>query len=55
MLEILLRKISFELVNNSILGKTMENIRKSINVKLLTDEKRLVELAAKPTFVSSNI
>ena len=45
----------FKLMNNSVFGKTMENIRKRVNVKLVTDEKKLLKWASKPTFVSSKI
>ena len=33
----------------------MENLRKRVNVKLVTDEKKLEKLTAKPTFISSKI
>ena len=45
----------FKLMNNSVFGKTMENIRKRVNIKLVTDRKKAEKLAAKPNFKHCNI
>ncbi|XP_041361144.1 uncharacterized protein LOC121377277 [Gigantopelta aegis] len=40
----------FKLMNNSVFGKTMENLRKHVDVKLVNSQKRAGKFIAKPTF-----
>ena len=40
---------------NSVFGKTMENLRKRINVRLINNAKDYVKCVNKPTFVSQKI
>ena len=40
----------FKLMNNSVFGKTMENIGNRVDVKLVNERKRAEKLIAKPTF-----
>ena len=45
----------FKLMNNSVFGKTMENLRKRQDIKLVTDEENLLRWASKPSFISCKI
>ena len=42
-------------MNNSVFGKTMENIRNRVNIKFVTNRKNAEKLAAKPNFKHCNI
>ena len=40
----------FKLMNNSVFGKTIENIRKRQNVEIMDDRKKALKLSSKPNF-----
>ena len=45
----------FKLMNNSVFGKTMENIRSRVDIRLVNNEAKAKKLAAKPNFKHCNI
>ena len=45
----------YKLMNNSVFGKTMENIRNRVDVKLVNTKEKLRKLVAKPNFKSRKI
>ena len=47
-----LKEIFFKLVNNTVLGKTMENLRKHRDTKFATTEKRNNYLVSEPNYHS---
>ena len=44
----------FKLMNNSVLGKTMENIRKHKDIKLVTTDKKTSKLVLEPNYHTIN-
>ena len=45
----------FKLMNNSVFGKTMENIRKHRDVKLITTDKERSKLVSEPNYHTINL
>ena len=49
-----LKKDFFKLMNNSVFGKTMENIRKHRDIKLVTADKKISKLVSEPNYHTIN-
>ena len=47
------QKDFFKLINNSVFGKTMENVRNHRHIKLVTSDKRRSILASEPNYHST--
>ena len=45
----------FKLINNSVFGKTMENLRNRVDIHLVTSEDKALKLFAKPNYESRTI
>ena len=45
----------FKLMINSVYGKTMENLRKKINVRFMNNEKDFLKYTGKPTYVTHKL
>ena len=50
-----LRTKAIKLMNNSVFGKTMENIRNRVNINLVNDREKAKKLTANPNFKHLNI
>ena len=45
----------FKLMINSVYGKTMENLRKRINVRFVNNEQDFLKYTSKPTYVTHKL
>ena len=49
---LIVSKKPFTLMNNSVCGKTIENLRKRVNVRLVNNSKDYKKWVSRPSFVS---
>ena len=45
----------FKLLNNDVYGKTMENMRKRIKIRIIKNKKDFIKYASRPTYINHNI
>ena len=50
-----IEKDFFKLMNNSVFGKTIENIRKHRDIKLVTTDKKRSKLVSEPNYHTINL
>ena len=48
-------KNHFKLLNNAVYHKTMENVRKRINLRITKEEKDLIKYVSRPTYINHDI
>ena len=51
-LKMILNLIFFKLMNNSVYGETIENIRKRCNTTVVDNEDKALKHIAKPSFIN---
>ena len=48
-------KALYKLINNAVYGKTIENLRNRINVKLVSNKRHYLKGTSKPSYMSQKI
>ena len=48
-------KTLFKILNNAVYGKTMENMRKRIKIRIIKNVKDFIKYASRPTSINRNI